>query len=363
MSAAVGVVRGPARSLRSVAYGVGAGIATFGAYQWYNESKSHKSTLFETSRGPSGAHGPSGGKSGAAVSITALTPVVHSAYEKIRSYEDYQKVYNEIAERIRDLDEYDNYIGYGPILVRLAWHTSGTWDRNDNTGGSYGGTYRFAKESGDPSNMGLQNAAKMLEPVKQKFPWISYGDLYTLGGVTAVQELQGPKVGWRAGRVDQDESTTPDNGRLPDGAQGADYVRTFFERLSLNDREVVALMGAHALGKTHLKNSGFEGPWGAANNIFTNEFFVNLLNEPWKLEKNEAGNMQYNSPKGYMMLPTDYSLTQDSKYLPIVKEYAENQDKFFEDFAQAFRKLLELGIDYPKTAKPYYFKTLEEQDL
>lgn len=290
--------------------------------------------------------------------------VVHLAKEeKEKTEADYQKVYNEIAERVRDQDDYDNYIGYAPVLVRLAWHCSGTWDKKDNTGGSFGGTYRFRKETGDPSNAGLQNAAKFLDPVKEKFPWVSYGDLYTLGGVVGVQEAQGPKIPWRSGRVDQPEDTTPDNGRLPDGSKDADYVRNFYKRMNFNDREVVALLGAHCLGKTHLKNSGFEGPWGAANNIFTNEFFLNLLNEDWKLEKNEAGNKQYNSPKGYMMLPTDYALIQDSNFHKIVKEYAADQDAFFRDFAPAFAALLERGIDFPKNQPVHLFKTLDEQDL
>lgn len=302
----------------------------------------------------------SGFKAGA---LAAAAGVVHLAHEEDKKTADYQKVYNLIAERLRDDDEYDNYIGYGPVLVRLAWHSSGTWDKNDNTGGSYGGTYRYKKESQDPSNAGLENAAKFLEPVKKQFPWISYGDLYTLGGVVGIQELQGPKIPWRSGRTDLPEDMTPDNGRLPDGDKDANYVRNFYKRLDFNDREVVALLGAHALGKTHLKNSGFEGPWGAANNIFTNEFYLNLLNEDWKLEKNDAGNLQYNSPKGYMMLPTDYALIQDSNYLKIVKEYAADQDAFFRDFSKAFAALLERGIDFPKNQPVHIFKTLDEQGL
>ncbi|SCW03188.1 LAFE_0G04940g1_1 [Lachancea fermentati] len=286
---------------------------------------------------------------------------LHAAQQE-KSTKDYQKVYNAIAEKLRDEDEYDNYIGYGPVLVRLAWHVSGTWDKNDNTGGSFGGTYRFKKEMNDPSNQGLQNAFKFLGSIQEKFPWISHGDLFTLAGVTAIQEMQGPKIPWRSGRVDEPENETPDNGRLPDAAQDANYVRTFYQRMNFDDREVVALLGAHALGKTHLKNSGFEGPWGAANNVFSNEFYVNLLNEHWKLETNEAGNKQYNSDKGYMMLPTDYALVQDPKYLKLVKEYANDQDAFFRDFSKAFTKLIENGIEFPKDNKPHIFKTLDEQE-
>lgn len=293
----------------------------------------------------------------------AALMAAHVASKEKYEAKKYQQVYNDVALKMREEDEYDGYIGYGPVLVRLAWHCSGTYDKNDNTGGSYGGTYRFAKEANDPSNMGLQNAAAFLEPIHLKYPWLSHGDLYTLAGVTAVQEMQGPKIPWRSGRVDQPESTTPNNGRLPDAAKDAKYVRCFFGRFEFNDKEVVALLGAHALGKTHLKNSGFEGPWGAANNIFTNEFFCNLLNEKWELITNEAGNKQYINDKGWMMLPTDMALIQDSKYLPIVKKYATNQDAFFADFTDAFVKLLEKGIEFPAENKPISFETLDEQDL
>lgn len=295
--------------------------------------------------------------------LLGTAPAVHLAkLEDGKTLDDFQKVYNAIAEKLRDDDEFDDYIGYGPNLVRLSWHVSGTYDKNDNSGGSFGGTYRFKKETNDPSNMGLQNSAEFLEPIAKAFPWISHGDLYTLAGVTALQEMQGPKIPWRPGRVDADEKDTPENGRLPDATQGADYVRHYFGRFGFTDQEIVALLGAHCLGKTHLKNSGFEGPWGAATNTFTNEFFVNLLNEHWKLEKNEAGNKQYDSDKGYMMLPTDYGLVQDDKFKQLVKKYATDQDAFFEDFKNAYVKLLENGIDFEKLGKPYVFKTLDEQE-
>lgn len=295
--------------------------------------------------------------------VLAGGAIVHAAKtEEDKKFNDFQEVYNAIAKKLRDEDEYDNYIGYGPVLVRLAWHSSGTYDKNNNSGGSYGGTYRFKKEASDPSNKGLENGAAFLKSIQKEFPWLSHGDLYTLASVTALQEMQGPKIPWRPGRVDTAEDTTPDNGKLPDATRDANYVRTYFERFNFNDQEVVALLGAHALGKTHLKNSGFEGPWGASPNVFTNEFFVNLLNEDWKLEKNDAGNEQYDSPKGYMMLPTDYALIQDPKYLNYVKKYANDQDAFFEDFKNVFVKLLENGIKYDSSIPTFVFKTLDEQE-
>lgn len=79
--------------------------------------------------------------------------------------EDYQKVYNEIAARLEEKDDYDDG-SYGPVLVRLAWHASGTYDKLTNTGGSNGATMRFAPEGDHGANAGLVAARNFLEPVK-----------------------------------------------------------------------------------------------------------------------------------------------------------------------------------------------------
>jgi cytochrome c peroxidase len=80
------------------------------------------------------------------------------------------------------------------------------------TGGSYGGTIRFKEELAHGGNAGLGMVVTLLEPVKTKFPSISYADLYTLAGVTAIEAAGGPKVPWRAGRVDamDPSGVTPD---------------------------------------------------------------------------------------------------------------------------------------------------------
>ncbi|XBW34528.1 hypothetical protein QEN19_000076 [Hanseniaspora menglaensis] len=299
---------------------------------------------------------------------TGLKPaneVQFAASNKLKNT-NYQNVYNDIANVIRENDEHDDYIGSGPVLLRLAWHASGQFDsKQEIKGGSYNGTLRFDKELSDPSNAGLKYAFDLLKPIYKKYNHqISHGDLFTLAGVVAVQEMGGPKIPWRYGRVDGDIETVPLNGRLPDANQNANYVRNFFHRLNfLEDKEIVALIGAHCVGKTHLKNSGFEGPWGAATNMFTNEFFRNLLTEKWVLEKNEAGNQQYNNDKGYMMLPTDMALVQDGSFKKIVEEFANDESSFFKVFSSAFNKLLENGIKFEKSSPVLYFKTLDEQDI
>lgn len=91
---------------------------------------------------------------------TPATPKVFNPTEA-----DYQKVYNEIASRLEENDEYDDG-SYGPVLVRLAWHASGTYDKETGTGGSNGATMRFSPEGDHGANAGLKHARDFLEPVK-----------------------------------------------------------------------------------------------------------------------------------------------------------------------------------------------------
>lgn len=272
------------------------------------------------------------------------------------SYEDYAKVYKAIADKLVEDDDYDDG-SYGPVLVRLAWHASGTFDKKAHDGGSSLGTMRFEKEYNTDSNKGLINGVKFLAPIKEKFPWISYGDLYTLGGVCAIQEMSGPIIKWRPGRIDGEEGKIPPDGRLPDGSKGAGHVRDIFYRMGFNDQQIVALLGAHALGRCHTFNSGFDGPWTFSPTTFTNDFYQLLLNEKWQWRKWD-GPKQYQDEgsKSLMMLPADMSLVQDKEFKKWVEKYAKDQDLFFKDFADAFSTLLELGVKFDSDSKHYEFK-------
>lgn len=278
-----------------------------------------------------------------------------------KDFEDYQKVYNGIAEKLVDKDDYDDG-SYGPVLLRLAWHCSGTYDKDSNTGGSYGGTMRFSKEQQDPENPGLDHGRDFLEEFKEKYPWISYGDLWTLGGVVAVQEAEGPKVKWRAGRQDMSSDYVPPYGRLPDASRDASYVRNLFAGKGLTERETVALIGAHAMGRCHTQASGYDGPWTFSPTLFTNDFYELLL-QKWHI-RDWDGKKQWqdNDSKSLMMLPTDMALVQDSSFKKLVQEYATDSDKFFSDFSAAFQKLLELGIKFDPKQPEWTFKTLSEQE-
>jgi len=193
---------------------------------------------------------------------------------------DYVAVKREI-ENILDNDKYDDG-SYAPVLVRLAWHAAGTFEKVNRTGGSAGATMRFHPESNHDANKGLEHARILLEKVKQKHPGISYADLWSLAGVVAIESMGGPKIVWRPGRSDKPDSThcTPD-GRLPDASKGASHVREIFSRMGFSDRETVALVGAHAVGRCHTDRSGYSGPWTNSPTVFSNDFFVQLLENKW----------------------------------------------------------------------------------
>ncbi|KAJ7451743.1 heme peroxidase [Mycena galericulata] len=297
---------------------------------------------------------------------TALKGGVQTLKAKTKftpTQEDYQKVYNKIAEVIDEAEDYDDG-SYGPVILRLAWHSSGTYDAESNTGGSNYATMRFEPESLHGANAGLDVARGVMEKVKAQFPWISYGDLWTLGGVAAVQEMAGPRIPWRPGRIDGfAEQATPD-GRLPDASQGAAHLRAIFGRMGFNDQEIVALSGAHALGRCHANRSGFEGPWTFSPTTLTNDYFKLLFTESWVWKKwSGPKQLEDKKTKSLMMLPTDYVIIQDKSFKKFAKAYADDNDLFFKDFSAVVAKLFELGVPTQQfvSAEPWHMKTLDEQ--
>jgi cytochrome c peroxidase len=254
---------------------------------------------------------------------------------------------------------------YG-TLIRLSWHCSGTYSKHDGTGGSQGACMRFEPEASWGANAGLKAVAQpALEPVKAKFPELTYADLFTYAGVVAVEETGGPKIPFSLGRSDAPNGEpSPPDGRLPDADKGSristvQHLRDIFHRMGLNDQEIVALSGAHAMGRCHTDRSGYWGPWTNAENTFSNEYFRLLVEERWSPKvthngKPWTGPDQYEDASGnLMMLPSDMALLADPEFKKWVELYAKNEDRFFKDFAKAFSKLLELGVPFAST-KPWW---------
>ncbi|KAE8219569.1 hypothetical protein CF319_g6756 [Tilletia indica] len=262
---------------------------------------------------------------------------------------DFDAVRKDLENLIGEIKDYEDG-SIGPILVRLAWHAA--YDVFSDTGGSNGAGMRYEAEGGDGANAGLQHARAFLEPIKKKHPNISYADLWTLAGVVAIKAMKGPQIPWQAGRTDAlDDKLCPPRGRLPDASQGSDHLRHIFYRMGFNDQEIVALSGAHNLGRCHADRSGFTGPWVNNPTRFSNQYFKLLLKLDWQPKKWD-GNFQYaakapgakDGDEELMMLPTDYALVQDPHFKKWVEVYAEDRDRFFDDFAKVFDRLMELGV-------------------
>lgn len=288
---------------------------------------------------------------------------INSTFDRTRG--NYDLVRQEISNRLNIANYDDGSIA--PNIVRFTWHCCATYDQRDGSGGSNGATMRFPPEINDDGNTGLHTAKSCLDLVKLKFPWITYADLYTLGGVVAIESMGCPTIDWKPGRIDfADDSKVPPNGRLPLATKDANHIRTVFqERMGFSDRETVLLIGGgHSLGRCHAKYSGFKGKWTENPLKFDNDFFKLLMSKTWNYTQvSETGNMQYTSKittkqnlknnenddneeeEEVMMLNTDIELIKDNNFKKWVNYYANNEIEYLNDFAIVFGKLLELGVN------------------
>jgi len=274
-----------------------------------------------------------------------VTSVIWSQFPLAESEIDYDKVRDDIKAVLQDA-KYDDG-SYAPVLIRLAWHSSGTFDRVTGTGGSNGALMRFPPESAHGANAGLEVARSRLEPIKAKYPSLSYSDLWTLAGVVGVESMGGPKISWRPGRSDKGNTSTPiPDGRLPDASKGPPHIRDIFGRMGFNDQEMVALIGAHAVGRCHADRSGFSGPWTNSPTMFTNDFYTQLLERKWTVKKWNGPKQFEDETKTLMMLPGDLALVEDPAFKKWVQIYADDEERWQQDFANAFSKLLELGVKF-----------------
>eukprot|EP01083_Nonionella_stella_P236467 830492_1 len=237
-----------------------------------------------------------------------------------------------------------------PILVRLAWHDSGTYDKVSKTGGPRAAQRFDSGESTHGANAGLDVARNLLSPLAVKYcdtNIISIADLWTFAGNTAIHVSSGPDIPFRFGRNDiSDASECVEDGRLPDAAQGTKHVRNVLGRIGFkNDKYIVALSGAHTLGSCHVDRSGYEGPWTDDPHTFDNSYFKDLAFKPWDIDVSGAGLTQFINDDGgrTIMLPSDWSLMADRKTKEIVEQYANDQALFFKDFSVAWKRLIEAG--------------------
>src|ERR1700683_585619 len=183
-----------------------------------------------------------------------------------------------------------DFCHYGPLFIRMAWHSAGTYRIGDGRGGAGAGQQRFAPLNSWPDNVNLDKARRLLWPIKQKYGRkISWADLMILAGNVALESMGFKTFGFGGGREDvwepeevnwgpegtwlADERYSGDrdlqsplgavqmgliyvnpegpNGK-PDPVAAARDIRETFRRMAMNDEETVALLaGGHTFGKTH----------------------------------------------------------------------------------------------------------------
>lgn len=212
-----------------------------------------------------------------------------------------------------------------PIVLRLAFHDAVNYDAATNKGGA-NGSVRLTQELNRNPNKGIENGVKFNEPIKQRHPEITYADLYQLAAIVAVEVTGGPAIEFIPGRADTD---VPDQDNIPNPREGADHLRTVFYRMGLDDKDIVVLTGAHALGGAHKDRSGFDGNFTQNPLKFDNSYYVELLK---------------GDTPGLVKFPTDKALLNDSRFRPFVELYAADQAAFFRDYAKSHKKLSELGF-------------------
>ncbi|KAJ3265370.1 hypothetical protein HDU77_005393 [Chytriomyces hyalinus] len=223
--------------------------------------------------------------------------------------------------------------GHGPAAVRLAWHDAGTY-----TLAGSGGPHAQKRFISVVQDTGLDATMSVMEPLKSKYPQISYADLWSFAGAVVVANSGGPSVKWRPNRADAvdafDEPFTTND--LPDFKWNAAQLKRFFYAKGFNDREIVALSGGHCLGGVPQLNA----PWTSTPFEFNNAYFV-LLSNPEQYTAVDGG---YRNRDGLIMLASDMALVEDETFAQYVSLYAQDEEAFFNDFASAWEKLSELGI-------------------
>ena len=328
---------------------------------------------------------------------------------------------------------------YGPQMVRMAWHAAGTYRTLDGRGGGGRGQQRFAPLNSWPDNVNIDKTRRLLWPIKQKYgQQISWGDLFILAGNVALESMGFKTFGFAAGRDDvwepdmdvnwgaetewladdkrfhgdrelDDNLAATHMGLIyvnPEGPNASgDYmaaakdIRSTFERMAMNDEEIVALIaGGHTFGKCHgaapeshkgpepegasidqqglgwasnfgsghgkdTVSSGLEVTWTTTPTRWSNNYFENLFEYEWELTESPAGAKQWvatNAPEtipdahvpGQMhrptMLTTDLTMRFDPEFGKISKRFLGDPQAFADAFARAWYKLTHRDMG-PKT--------------
>jgi len=227
---------------------------------------------------------------------SSLSDPMNEGFDYAEAFEslDLKAVKQDLFDLMTDSQDWwpADYGHYGPLFIRMAWHSAGTYRIQDGRGGAGSGTQRFAPLNSWPDNANLDKARLLLWPIKQKYgKKISWADLMILAGNCALESMGFETFGFAGGREDVWEAEKDINwgaesewlgnqdrynkeeeldnplaavqmgliyvnpegpNANPDPLAAAKDIRETFKRMAMNDEETVALIaGGHTFGKTH----------------------------------------------------------------------------------------------------------------
>ncbi|CAE7930379.1 APX7, partial [Symbiodinium sp. KB8] len=287
----------------------------------------------------------------------------------------------------QDLKKFIDSKNCHPIMVRLAWHDSGTYDQRikdfPERGGA-NGAIRFEGEMNFGANAGLDKAKGFLDEFAKKYPEISWADLIQMASAVAIECAGGPAIDMKYGRVAvccNNECVKSDsregfggNAGLPDakppfgcGAPtAAQHLRNVFtKKMGFTDQEIVALSGAHTIGRAFKERSG-ACPFGygeqSASKYTKSDCIARkdgskgvgmvggaAWTKNWLTFDNSYFKDYKLSDQNLLWFPTDEALHTDPEFKKYFELYAKDQDAFFKDYAKAHKKLSELGAKFAWT--------------
>lgn len=261
-----------------------------------------------------------------------------------------------------------------PLLVRLAWHDAGTYNQDAANAGAWPagngaiGTIRFDKEITAGPNAGLDKAVRFLTPIKEACPLVSWADLIQMGSATSIAASGGPVIDMIYGRVDGDATPAgaeepfglpdalPDFGGPPEVAKDpAAHLRFVFNKYNnMGDREIVALSGAHTLGRAFKDRSGTVENGYMNPTKYTGKEGMGMKGgrswtQQWlRFDNSYFADRAAAAAAGSELIafPTDQVLMTDPGFAPFFHLYAVDQQAFFSDYARAHKKLSELGSKF-----------------
>jgi len=240
-------------------------------------------------------------------------------------------------------DYINNVPYYGAIFVHLAWQSATTFRYTDFLGGANGARIRFPPESTWPSNIAMDKALHLLQPIQTAFRNLSMADLIVFTGNVALSSTS-INFSFCPGRTDATDGMgsafIQPNTNFSATVQ---QMRMNQQLMGLMDEEVVVL-SARLRSPAQMARIGYYGTWSMNISLLSNQYFITLLGETWQpYMVPGSGYLQYKAAgKELYMVQTDLNLIWDASYLAYVQNFASDNNYFLNFFTATWTKIMNI---------------------